>query len=281
MAFFYTAAILSALAAIHQLFRFHAIHSLFIGCVARTDTRRQTRFEDLKHFFFPIGANRSKGLPTLVNFEFEKEAVLIEVLAGRFWHTPLICHHTQEMCREAYIVSGDWYIGEFRSGIPGDAPPELPYSWRRIAILHVPAKETCRLRLRGSEKARQVDHVILSAVQDAELYFKLCSTPIWLRLLYAATKTVSSAAADGLARRVLWVQLRSIFLRHDIWEFRGTCTFFKMFWPFMNEPDWVKRFELWSEHFRSRQFLRLNFWLGRIFLGMESDYPQYNLAVSN
>lgn len=280
MAFFYTAATLSAITAIHQLFRFHAIHSLFTDCIARTDTRRQFKFQDLKHFFVPAGANLSKNLPKLVNFEFEEEAVLIEVLAGRYFSTPLICHHTQEMCRETYIVSGDWFMGGFRSGTPGDAPPELPFTWRSINIVHLPPKKPCRLRLYGSETARQVDHIIVSAVQDAEIYFRLCSTPLWLRLFYSATKAISAAAANVLARRILWIQIRGIYFCNDIWEFRGTCTFFQMFWPFFNEPDWVKRFELWSEHYRSKQFLRLNYWLGRIFLGMDSEYPQYNIATS-
>ncbi|TQV92117.1 LysM domain-containing protein [Cordyceps javanica] len=280
MAFlWYAATLLAALTAAHRLFRLHGVHSLFTNCVARTDTRHQTRFENLRRFFIPDGSRGSK-LPNLVTFEFQKDAVIVEVPAGSFWSYPRVCHHTQEMCGQFYILSGWWYLDGFLSGVPGEAPPERLHSWRSFHNSHAPATTTAQIRVSGSEKARQLDHLIASAVQDAEVYFKLCSTPLWLRLVYAAARAVSPAAADLLARRVLWVQIRAMFFRHDTWEYRGRCTVFRWWYAFLNAPDWVIKFEEWSEYYASKQFLRLNYWLGHVCLGMEAEYEQYTIGTS-
>lgn len=282
MAFFwYTATLLAALTAAHRLFRLHSVHFLFTNCVARTDTRHQTRFEHLRRYSIPNQTSRrASNIPNLVTFEFQKDAVIVEVPAGSFWRHSRVCHHTQEMCRQVYIVSGHWYLDGYLSGGPGEAPPERPHAWRGFQIARGPATTTSQLRLSGSEKARQLDHLIASAVQDAEMYFKLCSTPLWLRLVYAAARAVSPAAAEVLARRVLWVQIRVMFFRHDTWEYRGRCTVFRWWYLFLNAPDWVKEFEEWSEYYISKQFMRLNYWLGHICLGMEAEYEQYIIATS-
>lgn len=122
--------------------------------------------------------------------------------------------------------------------------------------------------------------MIVSAVQVARIFFKLCSTPVWLRLVYAASNAVSPRGANALARRILWVQIRTMLFCHDTWEYRGRCRIFRIFWPFFNEPDWVRKFERWSEEYASWQFLRLNYWLGCTFLGMKPEYPGYQMATS-
>lgn len=279
--FWYAAAVLSALAALHRLFKLHAVHSLFLSCATRTDTRCQTRFENLEHFYTPRGDAARYKWPTLVTYEFEADgdSILIEVPAGSFWGLPAVRHHTQEMCREVYMVSGNWAIGQFMGSGPVRGPPELPNLFQRIVIRYAPAQRPSQIRRFGSKKARQLDHMIVSAVQDARVYFKLCSTPLWLRLVYAALSALSPHAADTLARRILWVQIRTMFFCHDTWEFRGTCMIFRIFWPFFNEPDWVRKFEDWSEGYKSRQFLRLNYWLGYALLGMEPEYAEYQIAT--
>lgn len=122
--------------------------------------------------------------------------------------------------------------------------------------------------------------MIVSAVQVARIFFKLCSTPVWLRLVYAASNAVSPRGANALARRILWVQIRTMLFCHDTWEYRGRCRIFRIFWPFFNELDWVRKFEWWSGEYASWQFLRLNYWLGCTFLGMNPEYPGYQMATS-
>ncbi|KAM3517063.1 hypothetical protein NHJ13051_009323 [Beauveria bassiana] len=86
----YTVTTLSALAAVHRLFQFHAVHSLFVSCASRTDTRHQTRFENLERFSIPSRALPASKWPRLVTFEFEKDGdgILIHVPEGSYWGTP-------------------------------------------------------------------------------------------------------------------------------------------------------------------------------------------------
>ncbi len=281
----YTVTTLSAIAAVHRLFQFHAVHSLFVSCTSRTDTRHQTRFENLERFFIPSRALPASKWPRLVTFEFEEDGngILVHVPDGSYWGTPTVRHHAQGMCREIYIVSGEWSVGQFMAVAPIRGPPERPNSWQGIYMRFGPPRlpnGPSEVRRFGSEEAQQLDHMIVSAVQDAQLYFSLCSTPLWLSLVYAASNALSPRAADTLARRILWVQIRTMFFCHDTWEYRGRCMIFRIFWPFLNEPDWVRRFELWSEEYASRQFLRLNYWLGYGFLGMKPEYSGYKMTAS-
>ncbi|KAM3481260.1 hypothetical protein MY8738_004612 [Beauveria namnaoensis] len=92
----YTVTTLSALAAVHRLFQFHAVHSLFVSCASRTDTRHQTRFENLERFFIPSRALPASKWPRLVTFEFEQDGngILIHVPEGSYWGTPtLLCSY--------------------------------------------------------------------------------------------------------------------------------------------------------------------------------------------
>lgn len=269
-----------AIVAIHRLLRIHAIHSLFMKCASRTDTRRQTEFKDLKRFYLPSRVHGTPKWPLLVTFRFEEDgSILIEIPVGSYWGTVEICHHTQEMCRALDLISGDWAVSGYIATGPVEGPPEIPNGWQGILMRSGAARIVNQLRRYGSEPARQLDHMIVSAVQDAELYFKLCSTPLWLRILYAATNTMSAQLADILARRILWIQIRTMFYCHDTWEFRGCCMIFRYYYPFLNHPRWVAEFETWSEHFMSRQFLRLNHWVGCTILGMRPDYTEYRLHV--
>lgn len=108
--------------------------------------------------------------------------------------------------------------------------------------------------------------MLASAIKDAELFLSLCSTPLWIRLVYLVTKKLSARTANVLARRVLWIQIRTIFFHNDICEYRGCCTIFQLWYLFVTRPEWVYDFERWSEQFFSEQFLRANSWLGYVFL---------------
>ncbi|KAJ6784431.1 hypothetical protein PWT90_07068 [Aphanocladium album] len=272
------AAAAAAIIMLNQLFRIHAIHAMVTTCISRTNTRNKTKFEHLNRFFVPRGTKYGSSKDMLVSFEFEKDSVILEVPTGSSWFPICHCHNDQEMCRDAHILGGHWYIDGMVSSVPGGAPPELPYAWRRVHISVPPATVPCRLRLSGSRKARELDHLTVSAVEDAEVYFKLCSTPPWVRLLYGAIKAISPSAADRLAQRLLWVQLRVMFFCHDTWEYRGRSHIYDLRYPFNNKPLWVKRFEKRSAHFFSKQFLRMNYFMGHVLLGMDPSYSEYEIA---
>ncbi|PMB67894.1 hypothetical protein BM221_006069 [Beauveria bassiana] len=161
----YTVTTLSALAAVHRLFQFHAVHSLFVSCASRTDTRHQTRFENLEPFFIPSRALPASKWPRLVTFEFEKDGdgILIHVPEGSYWGTPTVRHHTRGMCREIYIVSGEWSVGQFMAVAPISGPPERPDSWQGIYMRFGPPQlpnGPSEVRRFGSEEAQQLDHMI-------------------------------------------------------------------------------------------------------------------------
>ncbi|KAL2017483.1 hypothetical protein VTK56DRAFT_2079 [Thermocarpiscus australiensis] len=273
--------------ALGKLLDLHCIHSLFWPCAERTNTNRQTRFENLRRYYIPL---KNVALPyndqDVVTFEFGADDTVIEIPRGSAWCGIRSCRRRQDMCRSLEVLSGTWYIEPtiWWDPAPRVPFPERPGYWRSVGR---PFSSTgrpgydhvARARLSGSEHARQVDHVLASAIQDAELYFRLCSTPLWIRALYWLTVRLSwsPAAADTLARRVLWIQLRTIFFRHDVWEYRGYCKIFEWRYPFLNKPDWVKRFEKWSAYFISRQFLRMHYLLGTLVFGMRAWYPEYEL----
>ncbi|KAK8143433.1 hypothetical protein G3M48_007257 [Beauveria asiatica] len=236
----YAAITLSVLAAIHRLLQFHAVHSFFVSCASRTDTRHQTTFKSSERHLIPDQTVPASEAPGSIIFEFEKDGdgLLVQVPVRSWWRTVTARHRTQAMCREVDLISGDWAIRGFYASTPVRGPPEKPNLWYDIQVMYGPAASLCQLRRSGSERAWQLDHMILSVVQDAALYFKLCSTPVWLRLVYAAANVISPLAADALTRRLLWIQIRTMFFCHDTWEYRGRCRIFRIIWPFFNEPEW-------------------------------------------
>lgn len=281
-AVFCAAAIITTL--IDRLLRVHAIHSLLWRCTQRTNTNHQTRFENLQRFYIPNRrAFRSHREVDVVTLDFaggddgDDDAMIIDIPVGSGWASPEVCHRTQTMCREIEISNGLWYVGTFVGGMPSPGPPERPRLFRSIGVPYGPSEGLTTAKLFGSPAARQADHVLASAIQDAELYFSLCSTPLWIRLVYFLTKKLSVSAAEVLAHRVLWIQIRSIFFHSDTWEYRGRCTIFRWYYIFLNPPEWVVDFEQWSQHFSSEQFLRANFWLGYVFFGMQPWYDEYEL----
>ena len=237
--------------------------------------------ENLQRFYIPDRkAARSPTDTDIVTLEFPENAstdVIVDIPIGSGWYSPQTCHCTQAMCRRIETLNGIWLIGNSRWSIPGEGPSEHPRLFRSIGAIYGPTKEVTRARLFGSQPARQLDHVLASAIQDAEIYFSLCSTPLWLRLLYFSTKKLSPKAADVLARRVLWIQIRCIFFHNDTWEYRGTCRIFQYIFPFFSAPPWVAKFEDWSKHFMSEQFLRTNYWVGYALFGMRPWYAEYEL----
>ncbi|OAA78457.1 LysM domain protein [Akanthomyces lecanii RCEF 1005] len=133
----YAGAILSALVAVHRLFQFHAVHSLFVSCASRTNTRHQTRFESSERYLISGEAARASERPGLVTFEFEEDGdgLLIQVPVGSWWRTVTARHRTQVMCREVDLISGDWAIRGFYASIPLRGPPEKPNLWYDIQVM--------------------------------------------------------------------------------------------------------------------------------------------------
>lgn len=276
-----TGAAVLGIVVVERLLSVHAIHSLFWSCSRRTNTNHQTRFEKLQRYYVFKRNVYRRHIPTdVVSLEFshDMDNMMVEIPPGSGWCSPHVCHRTQAMCKELEILSGVWSaFGTTGGSGGGGSIPERVKRFGNFGIAYHVSRESTTARLFGSSVALQVDHVVASAVQDAELYFSLCSTPPWLRLLYSFTSKMSIRAADVLARRVLWVQLRAIFFCSDTWEYRGRCELFRLWYIWPPYPDWVWDSEYWSEQFFSTQFLRANYWLARVALGMRPWYDEYEL----
>lgn len=121
----------------------------------------------------------------VVTFDFSdsKNTHIIELPEKIIWWTFRHTHLTEEICLQIETLSGFWFIGSAQWGRPAPAPPEQTEIFKAFGRMGPPT-DVARARFTCSKKARQLEHVLVSVVQDAKLYFWLCSTPIWVHHLY-------------------------------------------------------------------------------------------------
>ena len=270
-----------SMTAVYKLLSFHSIHSYIWSCTERTNTNQQTRFENLKRYYLPD--HRSHHPPSdndTVTFDFAiSNSTTIEVPFGSHWQTIRYCHLQQETCRQRELLKDAWALEQHFISGPRHGPPEKAGFWCSMSPLYGVTKDMASVRLFGSESGRMSDHVLVSAVQDAELYFNLCHTPLWIRGLFILTKHISSRAASILIRRILWIQLRTIFSRNDTLEYRGRCMVLRLYYMFY-QPDWVIKFEIWSEWVFAKLNVQWSYFLGTVIFGMKPWYLEYELLDS-
>jgi hypothetical protein len=181
------------------------------------------------------------------------------------------------MCISFETLSGCWDIGSARFGRPGVWGPQRPKTWIRFGK-DPTGTQPATAKILGSERTRQLYHTLCSVVQDAEVYFSLCSTPLWVRVSYSMASRIP-AVKEWMIQKVLWIQVRTILYKNDFWEDHGTCWIFRRFY-WMNPPAWVGEFERWSQFAISRVVLGLNYWLGSMTFGMSASYEEYKLVDS-
>jgi hypothetical protein len=136
-----------------------------------------------------------------------------------------------------------------------------------------PDDDIASVRLSGTIASRVLDHILCSLVQDAEVYFCLCTTPAWIRALYAVTRS-TPRLREILIRRLLWVQIRATLHIHDFIEDHGTITIFEWINPW-SPPSWVHPFQERMRVFISSGISGFNYWLGRMVLGMSTGCKEY------
>lgn len=263
---------------VNKVFGIHAVHSRFWKCKQRTNTNAQTRFERLQRYWF-AGRNGSHVWSDrdVVNFDFgeSEDSHIIELPIGSAWQTCEHTHLTKDMCLEIETLAGWWFIGSAQWGRPGPAPPEHVKEFLSFGRMGPPG-DVAVARLTCPRRARQLEHVLASAVQDAELYFQLCSTPIWIRILYGLVAK-TPGLKEWIVQRILWIQLRTIFFKNDVWQHRGTFEIFR--WTYwLTEPLWVTRWNKWWRICISKERTRLSHLLGKYLLGMSSWYLEYEIA---
>jgi len=122
-------------------------------------------------------------------------------------------------------------------------------------------------------------HNTSSAILDAALFPYLSSTPLWVRLLYWSLAWWP-AARRLMTAKLLWIQLQMMYFAHDFREYHGSIGpvyLWTLTHPFMEErpPKWVFKIEWWSISMISQATHGACYWLGRLFLGMKAEYPEY------
>ncbi|OAQ59537.1 hypothetical protein VFPPC_03771 [Pochonia chlamydosporia 170] len=251
----------------------HFIHSLSGGCRRRTTTSSQAVFT-LSRYYVKRNANYVLSERDIIIFDFHRAApnVFIEVPTGSRWYSVPQTHHTVEACISIRTRSGVWFIGSMIAGQPVLWGPELPDHWMYFAGNHRGISPSTA-EIIGSKQSCELYHTIASVEQDAEAFFSLCTTPLWVRLLYTAAGLFPLARA-WLVHKILWIQLRMIFYKNDYWESHGACYFFRWFY-WMWAPQWVQDFEDWSEFAISYAVQWSSYWTGRLLLGMREFYPEY------
>lgn len=261
-----------------QLFRLYVIHAPLGGCQHRTDTRSQTVFRLSRFYVAKRRANYVLSERDVIVFDFQRARpnLFLEIPRGSQWYSVRHMHFTAEMCISIHALSGRWFLGEMRAWNPPVLwGPQRPQQWMDFGH-DDPSKNAATAELIGSERTLQLYHTIASVVQDAEVYFSLCTTPLWVHGVYFLLRLIPSAQ-NWMVQRVLWIQLRMIFYRNDFWESHGACYIFRwLYW--MNPPQWVLEFEAWSEFCISRIVQGLNYWLGRTLFGMSDSYREYVLV---
>jgi hypothetical protein len=199
-------------------------------------------------------------------------SLIIEIPAKSGWYTLHHTHAQSDGCSDITTLSGRWFVGSATWATPGPAPPEKPGHWTSMGKLD-PNDDAATVKLRGTVASRVLDHLLCSLVQDAVVYFHLCTTPVWIRALYAATWS-APRLRESLVRRLLWVQIRATFHVHDFLEDHGTITMFRWINPW-SPPSWVHPFEERIRFVKSRVISGFNCWLSRNLLGMDIRYEEY------
>lgn len=260
-----------------KLLSLHAVHSRLWHCKQRTNTQHQTRFNLTRFYVAHKNVNYVLSKKDVVVFDFKlaQPNIFIEIPQESTWYSVSHAHNTREMCVSFETVTGRWRFASSDYAHPGAKwGPQLPKYW--IVFGREPSSDPATAKLLGSERTRQFYHIICSSVEDAELYFSLCSTHVWVQVLYRLASRIPSLK-EWMIYKLLWIQLRTTFYEYDLLEDHGTCWFLRNFY-WMNAPVWVKEFERWSQFAISGVVLRLNHWVGTKTLGMRASYEEYKLV---
>jgi hypothetical protein len=240
----------------------HSIHSKFWRCQQRTDTRKQT--------FFSL----SPRYPVTYDFTVQSPHIEIRVLPYGRWRSDELFHDTVAACARLKVLEGGWYLlsgpGGSRTcydGCVAEQQPRSFLSWAKIGK----ESEAASLRLTADTSFY---HTLCSATQDADRYFSLCSTPLWLRVLFHSTYVVpfGSRIRKRMIKSALWYQLRVVYGENDSWTSEGSLPMDSIYiWP----PEWAERLQFESQFVISKMVVKVASWIGRKILGMKGKYPEY------
>jgi hypothetical protein len=235
----------------------------------RTDTRGQTVFR-----------HSEEG----VTLDFvEEKKINFTLAAGSGWLSPDHWHLQHDGCCRINCLEGRMLVSFSRpyggsgsfSGGPG------AYKIVTLGDLHAwtsryPDQELVVLLESEDEILWRNTR---SAILDADRFPFLSSTPYWVYLLYSLL-AFWPAARRLMIARFLWIQLQMMYFARDFRVHHGSIHapyLWHLTHPYSlkRPPNWVFDLEWWSIGVWSTVTHRACYWLGRLFLGMKSEYLEY------
>ena len=164
--------------------------------------------------------------------------------------------------------------------------PGMMVQWRRNPHQVGAENEATVFRLKGPLEMLHFYRQVCSVNQDAEVYFRLPSTPLWLRGLYASWAWIpyfGTRLRAWLASQLLWVQLQVIYHKNDYFTDEGAIPFTRPWWDLpgaIRPPEkWMNR-ELRSRVIISKLLQKWCYWIGTTLLGMRGWYEEYKTPQS-
>jgi hypothetical protein len=256
----------STLTTVLALSTFSFFASYLIPCNPRTNTTQQALFD------------LARPQPVTYDFKSLYPDIKITVPPGSHWHSDEHFHETLEACASVYILSGRWVITGHgagtttcNAGFEKDQKPLRYLTWFK----NYPESQSASLRLKAPV---QIYHTICSVSQDAELYFRLCATPLWLRSAYFGTYLVpfvGTRMREWMIETALWYQLRVIYASNDFWTYEWEIPFTEFYiWP----PEWARRWQVESWYGISRAVVYSASCFGRWMMRMKEGYEEYEVS---
>lgn len=269
------------------LFTFASNHDMTSSYRARTGT--QSKF-NLLH-------------PHPVAYDFANQgADELKIIVPPYsaWTCSTHWHDTVQACETLTAYEGHFYIflyylsprgasgsvngvGKGPAGFEMTIAPGQAVRWDKNLHMET-AGETLVFSLRGNAKAHNFYRQLCSVNQDAETYFRLSSTPLWLRILYQAlgwAPYIGAWMRAWLVERLLWVQLRVIYAENDYLEDEGHIPYT---WPWCLLPFPPSFYDILLDmEYRSRirisKLVQKTFHLlGTSVFGMKASYDEYEMV---
>ncbi|KAH8898777.1 hypothetical protein GQ53DRAFT_817006 [Thozetella sp. PMI_491] len=273
-----TASLFSAAALLSQT---HFAHAIFgtKHCNRRTDTRTTLAFRQAEKPAEEVIFDFSRNDPGSVD---------VTIPVGSGWVDMRTFHFQQSNCMTILTLDGWTSLfhqsifrgsgsSRFGKGVEFPQRPLVYLEWRREGLDMPKSRSVVRL----------FDHAQLwrtqcSVILDAERYFSLCTTPVWIRVLFSLVSYLpgsgGKALRDAMINAALYIQLRLIFHVNDTLTDQG---YIYIDWLWWTTPQWVWEFQGQSAIAISKIVVGLYYWVGRLLLSMKPEYDEYNVILGS
>ena len=240
-------------------------------CTNRTPTSQQTLFA------------LTRPDPVIYDFKNITPAILLTIPSGSLWRSEEAFSSKPEACATLLTLSGYWALSGHGAGSttcgPGFMKPQIPLTYLSWFRMEPEAGGSASLRLEASVPFYRT---VCSVVQDADNFFRFCTTPLWLRSMYHATYMLPFVGAkirESMINTVLWYQLRVVYDANDFWTYEWEIPYLK--WYGLTHPDRARKKQIESRYWITKKVVKGASWVGRRMMGMKESYVEYEADVGD